>query len=78
MKNLEYYMALNYKIDFIKDDAEGGYVLSIPALKGCLTCASDLEKGMEMIEDAKEQWLITALECGYNIPESGMLEGYSR
>ncbi len=77
MKNLEYYMNLNYKIEIVKDEAEGGYVLSIPDLKGCLTCADKLNKGMEMLEDAKKQWLIAAMECGYEIPEPNALEDYS-
>lgn len=77
MEYLEYYMNLNYKIEIIKDETEGGYVLSIPQLKGCLTCADNLEKGMEMLEDAKKQWLIAALECGYEIPEPYKQENYS-
>jgi predicted RNase H-like HicB family nuclease len=77
MKNLEYYMNLNYKIEIVKDETEGGYVLSIPELKGCLTCADNLEKGMEMLEDAKKQWLMSALESGYEIPDPNALENYS-
>lgn len=70
-------MNLNYKVEIVKDEAEGGYVLSIPDLKGCLTCADRLEQGMEMLEDAKEQWFIAAMESGYKIPEPNVLEGYS-
>jgi len=77
VKNLEYYMGLNYKIEIIKDENEGGYVLSVVELKGCLTIADDLENGMKMIEDAKKQWLIAALESGYEIPEPNKLENYS-
>lgn len=77
MKNLEYYMNLNYKIEIVKDETEGGYVLSIPELKGCLTCADNLEKGMEMLEDAKKQWLMSALESGYEIPDPNGLKNYS-
>lgn len=77
MKNLEYFMGLNYKIEIVKDETEGGYVLSIPELKGCLTCADNLEKGMEMLEDAKKQWLTAALESGYEVPEANALEKYS-
>ena len=69
MKSLEYYMGLNYKIEIINNETEGGYVLSIPDLKGCLTCTAQLDKGMIMLEDAKKQWLIAALESGYEIPE---------
>ncbi|MEN6314945.1 MAG: toxin-antitoxin system HicB family antitoxin [Clostridiaceae bacterium] len=77
MKNLEYYMDLNYKIEVVRDETEGGYVLSIPELKGCLTCAEQLDKGMQMLEDAKKQWLLAALESGYEIAEPGVLEDYS-
>ena len=77
MKNLEYYMNLNYKIEIVKDEVEGGYVLSIPDLKGCLTCADQLDQGIEMLEDAKKQWLIVAIESGYEIPEPNVLENYS-
>jgi len=77
MKNLEYYMSLNYKIEIVNDKVEGGYILSIPELKGCVTCSDQLVKGMENLEDAKKQWLIDALESGYEIPEPNTLEDYS-
>jgi antitoxin HicB len=77
VKDLEYYMNLNYKIEIIKDEAESGYVLSIPDLKGCLTCAEKLDQGMIMLEDAKKQWFIAAMESGYEIPEPNVLENYS-
>jgi len=77
MKELEYYMNLNYKIEIVKDEIEGGYILSIPELKGCITCAENLEKGIEMLEDAKKQWFIAALESEYEIPEPNILENYS-
>ncbi|PKM86945.1 MAG: toxin-antitoxin system HicB family antitoxin [Firmicutes bacterium HGW-Firmicutes-12] len=77
MKTLDYYMGLNYKIEIVKDQTEGGYVLSVPELKGCLTCADNLEKGMELIKDAKKQWLMAALESKYQIMEPNALEDYS-
>ncbi|NJD01131.1 MAG: toxin-antitoxin system HicB family antitoxin [Ruminiclostridium sp.] len=77
MKSLEYYMGLNYIIEVVRDETEGGYVLSIPELKGCLTCADQLDKGMKMLEDAKKQWLTAALESGYEIPEPDVVEDYS-
>lgn len=77
MKDLEYYMQLNYRIEIVKDEIEGGYVLSVPKLKGCLTCADQLEKGIEMLDDAKKQWLITALEEGYEIPDPDVPVDYS-
>jgi predicted RNase H-like HicB family nuclease len=73
MKTLEYYMGLNYKIEVVRDETEGGYVLSIPELNGCITCADSLGKGMEMLEDAKKQWFIAALDSRYDIQELDIL-----
>jgi len=70
-------MGLNYKVEIVRDENEDGYVLLVPDLKGCLTCTNNLEKGMELIEDAKKQWLVAALESGYEIPEPNVLDGYS-
>ena len=76
-KNLKYYMDLNYKIEVIKDIDEGGYALSCPELKGCITCAETLQQGFEMIEDAKKNWFKACIEDGSPIPEPSQLENYS-
>ena len=77
VKDLEYYMGLNYKMEAIRDETEGGFVLSIPELKGCITCADNLEQGIAMLEDAKKQWFTAALENRDDIPEPDSLEKYS-
>ncbi len=77
MKDIDYYMRLNYKFEVVKDEAEGGYVLSIPELKGCMTCSDDLSIGLQMLEDAKKQWFIAAIESGYEILEPGTVNDYS-
>lgn len=69
MKNLDYYMQLNYHVQVVRDEAEGGYVVSIPELKGCVTCAEDIVAGMSKLEDAKREWLMAALEDDFEIPE---------
>jgi len=76
-KNLKYYMALNYKIEIIEDKNEGGFVLSCPELKGCITCAKTLEQGYKMIEDAKKSWFTACIEDKIPIPEPMRLEDYS-
>lgn len=77
MKSLEYYMNLNYKVQVVKDEAEGGYVLSIPDLKGCLTSSNDIGSGMMRLEDAKKEWIKAAMEEGYEVPEPDSAENYS-
>lgn len=76
MKNLDYYRNLNYKIEVVREK-EGGYVISIPDLKGCITTAEDIDEGMKLIEDAKVEWINAALESDYEIPEPNSLERYS-
>lgn len=66
-KNLKYYLGLSYKIEIIPAE-EGGYVAAIPDLPGCITQGETLEEAINMIQDAKETWLETALENNINIP----------
>ena len=68
-KDLEYYMSLDYRIEVIHDEEEGGYALYCPELPGCITCAETLEEGYVMLEDAKECWLLACSEDGISIPE---------
>lgn len=77
MKDLNFYMNLNYKIEIVKEELEDGYVISIPELKGCITTADNVEKGMKLIEDAKKEWIKAALESEYEIPEPNSIEKYS-
>jgi len=76
MKDLSYYMNLNYKVEVIKDD-EGGYVLHCPELKGCITCADTVESGFKMLEDAKRNWFMACIEDNIEIPEPSKTDEYS-
>jgi predicted RNase H-like HicB family nuclease len=76
-KDLDYYMGLNYRIEFIEDKKEGGFTLHCPDLKGCITCAETLDQGFAMIEDAKKCWFTACLEDGISIPEPISLDEYS-
>ena len=76
-KDLDYYMGLNYKIEVIKDEKEGGYALHCPELRGCITSADSIEKGFEMIEDAKKCWFQACIEDNIEIPLPGNITKYS-
>jgi predicted RNase H-like HicB family nuclease len=77
MKDIQYYMGLNYKIEIVKDAAEGGYALQCPELPGCVTCAETVDEGLKMIEDAKKSWLEICLDSDMPIPEPTSIEEYS-
>ena len=68
-KGFDYYYRLSYRIEIIEDEDEGGFVLSHPDLKGCITTSESVEKGIALLTDAKAAWINAAIEEGYPIPE---------
>ena len=62
MKTLNDYLALPYRMEIALDRDEGGYVVSFPELKGCITCGETLESAIINAEDAKRAWITAALE----------------
>ena len=66
-KTLEYYLSLPYMLEIIPDTEEGGYAARYPELPGCITCGETMENAISNAEDAKREWLISALEDGAEI-----------
>jgi antitoxin HicB len=64
-KDLAYYMSLYYTVEL----TETGWFVKIPALEGCMSQGDTRIEALEMIDEAKELWLETALEEGIAIPE---------
>lgn len=67
-KTLEYYLSLPYSIELIPDK-DGVWFASIPLLKGCMTQGDSREEALQMLDEAKELWLETALAEDIAIPE---------
>ncbi len=47
---------------------EGGYVVSVPDLPGCVSQGDTFEEAWEMIQDAMEGWLEVAVSNNDPIP----------
>ena len=77
MKNIDYYMALPYKMEIVEDKDEGGFVVSYPDLPGCITCGETIETAISNANDAKKAWIEAALESGIELQERNSLEDYS-
>lgn len=77
MKDVAYYKGLNYRIEIVRDDDTGGYVLYYPDLSGCMICAGDVTEGLKQLSDAQTAWLEAAIEDGIDIPEPKDAESYS-
>ncbi|MFZ3131405.1 MAG: type II toxin-antitoxin system HicB family antitoxin [Desulfosporosinus sp.] len=69
-KSLDYYLELPYKFTLYPAE-EGGYVIEIPDLPGCLSQGETTEEAIANIEDAKKCWIETLIENGMEIPEPG-------
>lgn len=54
MKNIDYYMALTYKMEIVEDKDKGGFVVSYPDLPGCITCGETIETAISNANDAKK------------------------
>ena len=77
MKTIDEYMKKPYRMEIVPDVDEGGYVVSYPDLRGCLSTGDTVEAALANAEDAKREWLIAAMEDGYPIPDPSSDESYS-
>ncbi|MEL6408076.1 MAG: type II toxin-antitoxin system HicB family antitoxin [Chloroflexota bacterium] len=66
-KNLEYYMGLPYTIRFQAHPRDGWYA-EITELEGCFAAADTQLEVPELLEGAKEMWLMIRLERNESIP----------
>ena len=49
---------------------EGGYVVSVPELPGCISEGDTFSEALAMIKDAMEGWLYVAARSGDPIPKA--------
>lgn len=64
---LEYYLDLPYTI-LLVPDSEGGWVVAIKELPGCMSQGGTPNEAVEMIQDAMRCWIEVSLEDGDPIP----------
>jgi antitoxin HicB len=67
-KTVDYYLNLPYRL-VVTPDEEGGYGVEVVELPGCVTFAQQWEDIPEMIREAMQSWLGSALKHGDPIPE---------
>ena len=71
MKLVEAISGMTRTYTFVFDpDAEGGFVVTCPALPGLVTHGSTIEEARAMAQDAMEGYIETLLEDGEAVPES--------
>lgn len=68
-KNVHYYMSLHYPFTVWQEKDDPGWYARIPLLPHCLADADEWADLPERLREAKEAWLLTALDLGMTIPE---------
>jgi len=58
---------LKYTVIF-EPAEEGGYVVSVPALPGCVTEGDTFEEAMEMVKDAISGYIASLQKHGEEVP----------
>lgn len=72
LKNLNYYMNLNYPTEFqkiIENDGETYYRVTIPKLPGLIAYGNTIEEGLKELEGAKKAWFSSCLRRKIKISE---------
>ena len=67
-KSVDYYMSLPYSYEVIPSQ-EGGWVIKVTQLPGCMTQADNWEDIPALVREAKQGWIEAALEFNDPIPE---------
>ena len=65
-----------YKIHLHKE-AEGGYLVTVPALPGCITQGDDIDEAIEMAREAFELYIEELTGRGEPIPDDTNTLEYS-
>lgn len=78
-RSVKEYLTLPYTIEVHKDDSDDelAYVARVVELPGCLTQADTFEELEEMVQDAMQAWIESALEDGIPVPEPRKPEEFS-
>jgi antitoxin HicB len=71
-KSIEYYMALPYTIELVKDLEEPDWFVRVKELPGCMSQGATPDEAIAMIREAMELWLEGALEQDDPIPEPAL------
>lgn len=69
MKNIEDYKKLEYKVILEYKSQDHVYVARFPELPGCIAHGDTPQIALNCALQAKDDWLETALESGWSIPE---------
>jgi len=77
VKNLEYYLSLNYPMNLIWDANDKVYFVEFPDLPGCMAHGSTPTSAVKLSKEIKKEWLTDVLSSGFSIAEPKTDDDYS-
>lgn len=72
MKDASYYKKLNYRWIGYYDEKDKAYFVEFPELSGCIANGETPSKALQNAISVKNEWIQTALDEGWTIPEPGV------
>ena len=69
-------MQYNYKI-LLNKDLEGGYMVTVPALPGCITQGDSIDEAVSMAKEAIELYIEELQSRGEAVPDNSNTLEYS-
>jgi antitoxin HicB len=69
-------MNYNFKIHLQKEE-DGGFMVTVPTLPGCITQGDNLEEAIEMAKEAIQLYIEELKERGEKIPDDSNTFEYS-
>lgn len=76
MKNLDYYLSLNYR-KLVYQDEDGDYIVEVPDLPGCVSDGPTPAEAFENLRGAMSSWITSRIAAGLDVPEPKTIEDYS-
>lgn len=77
MKDLNYYLNLDYPLNVRPDPDDDGYIVDFPDLRYCVGTGDTIEEAINDAMIAKSEWIKAALEKNINVPEPSEREEYN-
>jgi antitoxin HicB len=76
MKNLDYYLSLNYR-KLVYQDEDGDYIVEVSDLPGCVSDGPTPAEAFENLRGAMSSWITSRIAAGLDVPEPKTVEDYS-
>jgi antitoxin HicB len=76
MRNMDYYLSLNYHKRLYQDE-DGGWVVELDDLPGCVADGKTPDEAVGNLRDAMTSWISSRIDARLDVPEPTNVDEYS-